>query len=340
MSRCNCVIAIGAALLIAVFLNTPLRAQPAYGIEIVSGIETDLPTTSSGGGGQYLDDPPPIHSISNSYVIPPYGHADSVTAVDPTNGGLYTVSAVSEIHSISAENGRLSVSSDASTYTADINVQGGAQNESNVLWNDFLIVSGLKKGTAVTLEIRASINGILQISGGTSSQGIIQFITQLVNTANDTQGGSSDVYFDTSSPFSSTKTYLLNTYSGVTLSLLEDLTADLSGNFQYSGKAVVNGAHVTVVSLTKGVLITSVSGISYAPKPQVRAPNTINATESEAEGLIASSGLSLGRVSTMASDTVKAGAVIEQIPAPETEVDEDSPVDLVVSSGPAIQHAR
>lgn len=333
MIRRNCVIAMGSAIT-AIFVMSPIRAQSPYGISIVTSIETDLPTTSSGGGGQYINDPPLIRTTLNSFAIPAYGHHDSVTAIDPNNGGLYTVSARSAISVTSAESGRLSVASDASTYSADQNVQGNAYNTSYIEWCDFLIVNGngLPKGTPVTLEVKATIDGSLVFSGnGSSGQNIVQFETTL---ADESQSPFSDVYFDTSSPFSSTKTYLLHTNSGATLTLSEILSVSLAGNFQFSGTTDVNGAHVTVRSLTKGVTIFSVSGVSYDPKAQIIAPNTVNRTQSEAADMLVSSGLSIGRVSTVPSGTVKAGAVIEQIPVPDVAVDDGSPVDLVVSSGP------
>jgi hypothetical protein len=334
MNRQNCVIAIASAIT-AFFVMSPIRAQTPYGISIITSIETDLPTTSSGGGGQYINDPPLIRTTLNSFAIAPYGHQDSVTAIDPNNGGLYTVSARSAISVTSAESGRLSIASDASTYSVDANVPPGeAYNTSYVEWYDFLIVNGngLPKGTPVIVEVKATIDGSLLFSGnGSPGQNIVQFETTL---ADESQSPFSDVYFDTSSPFSSTNTYLLHTHPGTTLTLSEILSASLAGDFQFSGTTDVNGAHVTVRSLTKGVTIFSVSGVNYDPKAQIIAPNTVNKTQSEAADMLASAGLVLGWVSTMPSSTIKAGAVIEQIPAPNVEVDDGSPVDLVVSSGP------
>jgi beta-lactam-binding protein with PASTA domain len=55
---------------------------------------------------------------------------------------------------------------------------------------------------------------------------------------------------------------------------------------------------------------------------------------SEAESVLAEAGLELGRLDEAPSDTVAAGVVIEQDPAAETEVQEGTAVDIVVSTGP------
>jgi eukaryotic-like serine/threonine-protein kinase len=55
---------------------------------------------------------------------------------------------------------------------------------------------------------------------------------------------------------------------------------------------------------------------------------------SEAESVLAEAGLELGRREEAPSETVAAGVVIEQDPAAETEVEEGTAVDIVVSTGP------
>jgi serine/threonine protein kinase len=55
---------------------------------------------------------------------------------------------------------------------------------------------------------------------------------------------------------------------------------------------------------------------------------------SEAESVLAEAGLELGRLEEAPSHTVAAGVVIEQDPAAETEVEEGTAVDIVVSTGP------
>jgi beta-lactam-binding protein with PASTA domain len=54
---------------------------------------------------------------------------------------------------------------------------------------------------------------------------------------------------------------------------------------------------------------------------------------SEAESVLAEAGLELGRREEAPSETVAAGVVIEQDPAAETEVEEGTAVDIVVSTG-------
>jgi hypothetical protein len=327
-------IAIVTGISTATVVTSPSYAQQQpYGITISTSIATDLPTTSSGGGGQYSNSPPEIQTTLNSYAIAPYGHADAVVATDPTNGGLYRVSAKAEMYVSSVEAGRLSISSEAATNSVDANVYGTTNSDSNVVWSDYLLIGGLQKGTAVTLEVTALINGSLIFSGAaTDSSSLVQFQTIIINA--DGSGEGSLVNFETSAPFSSKKTYLVHTYSGATLNLFEELQAYLGGALQYSGTADVNGAHMTVRSLTPAVTIFTVSGNNYEPEAQVLAPTTTGRSLSDAQAAIVASGLVVGKVSTAPSGTVKSGAVVRQIPAPEVEVDDGSTVDIVVSSGP------
>jgi serine/threonine-protein kinase len=69
-----------------------------------------------------------------------------------------------------------------------------------------------------------------------------------------------------------------------------------------------------------------------AEPPIVQVPELDYA--SEAEAALAEAGLKLGRWDDEPSDTVAAGKVIEQDPAAETEVQEGTVVNIVVSTGP------
>jgi beta-lactam-binding protein with PASTA domain/CubicO group peptidase (beta-lactamase class C family) len=73
---------------------------------------------------------------------------------------------------------------------------------------------------------------------------------------------------------------------------------------------------------------------SGAPTP-VSVPDVVGQPQATAESMINSAGLSVGTVTTSSSDTVPAGDVISQNPVAGTQVAPDTPVDLVVSSGPA-----
>lgn len=74
------------------------------------------------------------------------------------------------------------------------------------------------------------------------------------------------------------------------------------------------------------------------PGTEAIEPSNVQVPElyyaSEAESVLAETGLELGRWEEAPSDTVAAGVVIEQDPAAETEVEEGTAVDIVVSTGP------
>ena len=74
------------------------------------------------------------------------------------------------------------------------------------------------------------------------------------------------------------------------------------------------------------------------PGTEAIEPSTVQVPElyyaSEAESVLAEAGLELGRLDEAPSDTVAAGVVIEQDPVAQTEVQEGTAVDIVVSTGP------
>ncbi|WP_395690375.1 Stk1 family PASTA domain-containing Ser/Thr kinase [Nocardioides sp.] len=90
------------------------------------------------------------------------------------------------------------------------------------------------------------------------------------------------------------------------------------------------------------LLIVLIAGAAYlmprlfesAPE-QVAAPNVIGKTENQARALIGDAGLAVGTIDRQNDDTVPAGKVISQDPQPDTYVDPDSSVDLVMSLGQA-----
>jgi len=67
----------------------------------------------------------------------------------------------------------------------------------------------------------------------------------------------------------------------------------------------------------------------------VTVPNVVSLTQAAASSSITNAGLALGTVTTAASATVPAGAVISQTPLAGTSVTPGTAVNLVVSSGPA-----
>lgn len=67
----------------------------------------------------------------------------------------------------------------------------------------------------------------------------------------------------------------------------------------------------------------------------VTTPAVAGLTQAEAETAIADAGLSVGAVALEHSDTVRAGRVIRQDPQAGSDLEAGTPVDLVVSLGPA-----
>ncbi len=80
---------------------------------------------------------------------------------------------------------------------------------------------------------------------------------------------------------------------------------------------------------------SSVNLVVSSGPPQVAVPNVVGQTQAAATTAITSVGLVLGTVTTQSSSAVAAGIVISESPAAGTEVNVNSAVSLVVSSGPA-----
>ncbi len=66
---------------------------------------------------------------------------------------------------------------------------------------------------------------------------------------------------------------------------------------------------------------------------RVAVPEVVGFAQDRAEAAITDAGLTVGEVTLANSDTVDQGLVISQSPEPGTEIDEQSPVSLVISSG-------
>ncbi|KQC29410.1 PKD domain-containing protein [Flagellimonas eckloniae] len=89
-----------------------------------------------------------------------------------------------------------------------------------------------------------------------------------------------------------------------------------------------------VVTDTNGVVNMCNQNITVSPPPTVSVPSVVNKTQAMAESDIITANLVVGAVTTVNSDTIAAGDVISQNPAGGASVEENSPVDLVVSLGP------
>ncbi len=75
--------------------------------------------------------------------------------------------------------------------------------------------------------------------------------------------------------------------------------------------------------------------VSLGPA-SVKVPDVVGLAQAGAEAAIVAAGLTVGSVTTANSETVPAGDVISQNPVPGAFVTPGSPVDLVVSLGPAL----
>ncbi|GAA1125390.1 Stk1 family PASTA domain-containing Ser/Thr kinase [Nocardioides aquiterrae] len=93
------------------------------------------------------------------------------------------------------------------------------------------------------------------------------------------------------------------------------------------------------------LLVVLIAGAAYlmprlfesAPE-QVPTPDVVGKTENQARSLIGDAGLAVGSIDRANSDTVPAGKVISQDPAPDRYVDPETAVNLVISLGkPEVQ---
>jgi len=102
------------------------------------------------------------------------------------------------------------------------------------------------------------------------------------------------------------------------------LVVDVSGTYEV--QLIVNDG--TAGSAPDTVTITA------SPR-MVEVPEVLGLAQAEAEAAIIAADLAVGTITTENSDTVPEGHVISQDPAAGISVEEGSPVDLVVSLGPA-----
>jgi beta-lactam-binding protein with PASTA domain/tRNA A-37 threonylcarbamoyl transferase component Bud32 len=90
---------------------------------------------------------------------------------------------------------------------------------------------------------------------------------------------------------------------------------------------------VATTQVEKGATVTLT--IAKAPRT-FTVPDLSDATVDEATALLTEQNLTLGNTSEESSDSIDAGHIISQDPAANEEVAKDTPVDVVVSSGPEI----
>jgi serine/threonine-protein kinase len=104
-------------------------------------------------------------------------------------------------------------------------------------------------------------------------------------------------------------------------------------------KARKNKKRAIIIAVIAAVLCIAVIGVvvyNFMPKEteKVAVPDVVAKTEQAARDELTSAGLKAGKVSYEANESVEQGSVISTNPPARTQVEKDSSVDLVVSSGP------
>jgi beta-lactam-binding protein with PASTA domain len=109
--------------------------------------------------------------------------------------------------------------------------------------------------------------------------------------------------------------------------------------FQQSSQTVPEGSVISQSPLAGAIVVigTPVDLVLSSGPPKTPVPDVINQTQAAAEAAIVDGGLVVGVVTMEYSDTIPTGNVIGQSPAGDTQVFFNTPVDLVVSLGPAPQ---
>ncbi len=109
-----------------------------------------------------------------------------------------------------------------------------------------------------------------------------------------------------------------------------------------SGTRVAVGSSVEVTIAGSGSTGTSSSDSSSnsgstttTTETEITVPNVVGKDEATAKSAITAAGLTVGKVSESASDTVTAGLVISQTVAANTKVAKETTVGIVISSGPS-----
>src|SRR5205823_2103657 len=122
----------------------------------------------------------------------------------------------------------------------------------------------------------------------------------------------------------------LMNYSGATLYVGESCYLKLA-NYHTPLGVPISVIHSRVV---RGATQADVQ-LPSSPGPKVAVPNVVGQTQAAAASALTGAGLTVGAVTMQSSSTVAAGSVISESPPAGTKVASGSPVNLVVSSGPA-----
>jgi serine/threonine-protein kinase len=111
------------------------------------------------------------------------------------------------------------------------------------------------------------------------------------------------------------------------------MTTDTDDQRDKSGRTlayVLLGLAVLAVFVIAALVGNSLFG---GGATRVAVPEVVGFTQARAEAAVTDAGLTVGEVTLANSDTVDKGLVISQSPEPGTEIDEQDPVSLVISSG-------
>ena len=113
------------------------------------------------------------------------------------------------------------------------------------------------------------------------------------------------------------------------------------GSITLADNNVIPAGYVISTDPTAGSTLAAGSSVNLVVSagvngvPRISVPNAVGQTQSAAEAAITTAGLVVGVENNINSDTVPLGAVISQNPLSAAQVVEGTPVDLVISSGPA-----
>ena len=118
---------------------------------------------------------------------------------------------------------------------------------------------------------------------------------------------------------------------------LDKLGLTYSTTYQHSEEVEIN--HVISFTPLKATPLTPDTEVqivvSLGPEAKtVLVPNLIDMTQANADSKLTTWNLQLGTITPVFSDTVEAGKVVDQYPAPDTEVSEGDKVNLQISQGP------
>ncbi|MBC8432063.1 MAG: tandem-95 repeat protein, partial [Desulfobacterales bacterium] len=99
----------------------------------------------------------------------------------------------------------------------------------------------------------------------------------------------------------------------------------------------VSGTYEIQLTVNDGTPASATDTITITANPRmVQVPDVVNLTQADAKTAILVKELTIGAIDTENNDTVSADHVVSQNPLAGTYTEEGSPVDLVVSLGPAV----